>query len=408
MALCMASANARAQAVTRATSDEQSRSWKRWLSFIKSIDLQDDPFLRKFNRQHRILLMSAFAHSVRTAEYSKRRISQVAEGTVRSTVDHVSQTYRNHQFEDPRLDANNKPSLLLQRQYAGYKSQDPPPQHQKALPALILIQLLKNRTTERSIAIAQLCIGAFFFAMRSCEYLSVSGPARKTKRLRIRNLRFFRNKKRLKSNDPTISLADYVTITFEDQKNDQKNDSITHHRSDDKTLCPVRMWASIVKRILSYKNTNIDTHVNAVQLNNKLHFITGTEVKLALRAAATVVGETKLGFKPTDIGTHSLRSGAAMAMYLSNIPVYTIMLLGRWSSDAFLLYIRKQVQEFSQNVSKRMIRHTDFAHVPDFDPTVTTDDPRVRNHRHNAQTRLNMGQATVQVHPTMPSFSLFT
>eukprot|EP00978_Attheya_sp_CCMP212_P021308 scaffold62029_cov65-Attheya_sp.AAC.1 len=43
-----------------------------------------------------------------------------------------------------------------------------------------------------------------------------------------------------------------------------------------------------------------------------------------------------------DIGTHSIRSAAAMAMYLAGVPVFTIMLIGRWSRDAFLHYIRRQ------------------------------------------------------------------
>jgi hypothetical protein len=30
-----------------------------------------------------------------------------------------------------------------------------------------------------------------------------------------------------------------------------------------------------------------------------------------------------------------------MVMYLAGVPVFTIMLLGFWSSDAFLWYIRK-------------------------------------------------------------------
>jgi len=50
-----------------------------------------------------------------------------------------------------------------------------------------------------------------------------------------------------------------------------------------------------------------------------------------------------------------------MAMYLAGIPVFTIMLLGRWSSDAFLPYIRKEVQEFSNSVSSKMIISENFS-----------------------------------------------
>jgi hypothetical protein len=36
------------------------------------------------------------------------------------------------------------------------------------------------------------------------------------------------------------------------------------------------------------------------------------------------------------------------------------MILGRWSSDAFLHYIRKQVQEFSKGISQKMISNERF------------------------------------------------
>ena len=62
----------------------------------------------------------------------------------------------------------------------------------------------------------------------------------------------------------------------------------------------------------------------------------------ALRAAAKAIEEDTLGFKISEIGTHSLRSGAAMTMTLDQIPVYVIIMIDRWSSDAFLItYIQK-------------------------------------------------------------------
>jgi hypothetical protein len=80
--------------------------------------------------------------------------------------------------------------------------------------------------------------------------------------------------------------------------------------------------------------------------------------------AAASIGPDELGFTPDQIGLLSARSGAAMAMYLVGVPVFTIMLLGQWSSDAFLLYIRKQVKEFSSRVSSKMIRHEKFFTIP--------------------------------------------
>jgi len=57
-----------------------------------------------------------------------------------------------------------------------------------------------------------------------------------------------------------------------------------------------------------------------------------------------------------------------MAMHLDGVPTYSIMLIGRWASDAFMGYIRRQVMEFAQNISTRMIIHQDFFSIPDFDP----------------------------------------
>ena len=126
----------------------------------------------------------------------------------------------------------------------------------------------------------------------------------------------------------------------------------------------------------------------------------------SLRAAVEAIGEDKLGFKSSEIGTHSLRSGAAMAMFLDQVAVYVIMMIGRWSSDAFLKYIRKQVEQFSHNVARRMIKNLFYRHTPDFEPRVSHLDPRQRNHPDNAETRKNVGGKSSR-RMTLPPFSQF-
>ena len=169
-------------------------------------------------------------------------------------------------------------------------------------------------------------------------------------------------------------------------------ETVSQFRTGQQNLCPVRAAAAIVSVLDSRKDTNGDTTINCfVTESNRLAHVSSLEVRRALRAAATVMGEESLGFKPTEIGTHSIRSGAAMAMHLAEVPVYTIMIIGRWSSDAFLRYIRKQVAQFSQNIASRMITTQHFIHVPDLQ-RVDPLDPRTRNHPQNTQTRSNIGQ----------------
>jgi hypothetical protein len=91
-----------------------------------------------------------------------------------------------------------------------------------------------------------------------------------------------------------------------------------------------------------------------------------------------------------------------MAMYLAGVPTFTIMLIGRWSSDAFLCYIRHQVQEFSAGVSSKMLLTDKFFAVSG----ITPEDPRVSGNSNNfSGWGLNIG-LTAQNRVMAPAFSL--
>ena len=188
--------------------------------------------------------------------------------------------------------------------------------------------------------------------MHSCEYLLVpQAEKRRTDILRLRNIRFLEDGIVLDHSNPQCEFAESVAITFEFQEKDERNDTVTQKATDNAFLSPVKIWYEIVKRIRSYKGADDNTPVAEVWRNGRIQHITSEEMVIYLRAAVEAIGEEKFGFKSTEVGTHSLRSGAAMAMFLDQIPVYTMMMIGLWSSDAFLKYIRKQVKQFSHNVA---------------------------------------------------------
>jgi hypothetical protein len=111
----------------------------------------------------------------------------------------------------------------------------------------------------------------------------------------------------------------------------------------------------------SYPNYSKETTVSTYRhSDNSIHLFSGKELLSRIHLAARSIGDEDLGFSPSKLGLHSARSGAAMAMYLGGDPVFTIMLLGTWSSEAFLRHIRKQVQEFSKGVSQRMTTNENF------------------------------------------------
>ena len=47
-----------------------------------------------------------------------------------------------------------------------------------------------------------------------------------------------------------------------------------------------------------------------------------------------------------------------------------IMMIGRWSSNAFLWYSQKQVEQFSQNLLEKMIKHQFYCYIPEVNPTI--------------------------------------
>ena len=92
-------------------------------------------------------------------------------------------------------------------------------------------------------AVADLIVGVFFFAIRSCEYCTVKSSEHRTRRLCLCNIRFFRGQIEL-SHHADLSLADSVAITFEFQKNDVKWDTVTMSSLGDNILCPVKALPS--------------------------------------------------------------------------------------------------------------------------------------------------------------------
>jgi hypothetical protein len=136
-------------------------------------------------------------------------------------LDGVAQAYKLADRADPRLDADGKLAFLLQRQLRGHKSVDPGEKTQVAITSSVLRKFHQLALSAFNKALCELFIGAFFFAMRSCEYLKVQGP-RKTKLLELRNIRFFQATSIIPHSSPSLSLADCVSITFEMQKRDTK------------------------------------------------------------------------------------------------------------------------------------------------------------------------------------------
>ena len=123
--------------------------------------------------------------------------------------------------------------------------------------------------------------------------------------------------------------------------------------------------------------------MNTVLLGETRHYISSAE--MLSHICHTVDNMKGLGFSGKDVSTHSIRSSLATALYLARRPVSTIILFGRWCSDVFLLYIRRQVQEFSTGVSADTIPHESFFTIPVMEEADRLDQ-RSRNNQSFANT----------------------
>jgi hypothetical protein len=254
-----------------------------------------------------------------------------------------------------------------------------------------------------AVATTQLIVAAFFF-MRSCEYLSVPGEQH-TKLLCMRNVRLFLGRCKLSHDNPPISLAYMFSILYEYQKRDERKETVTQNRTGDLLLCPVRILATVFHRVRSYPILNEDTAVNTFHFEGKTTKIQGSTALMHLRAEVRAIGQDKLGFGPEDVGLHSIHNRATMTMYIWAVPVFTIMSIGRWSSDALLHYIRRQVQEFSTDVSSQMVQQPSLFTI--LDAQTAMEDPCLPNHSQNLSFRYQYGYVS-QSALVPPHFALFT
>jgi hypothetical protein len=236
-----------------------------------------------------------------------------------------------------------------------------------------------------TIAHSHLLIAVFFFACRSCEYSKVAVRGR-TRLLTVDNINFYSPSHQLCQHDDVTSIlsAEYVSVTFVNQKNNKKNEIRTQQRTGDNILCPVLAWANTILRIRTYPTTVGTSTVNSFHdplapPGARLRYITQQATNTLLRLTCTSKPPLFFGYTPSNIGSHSIRSGAAMSLFLANEPVHKIMILGRWSSDAFLAYIRPQVQEWTSGMSTNMTKVEDFHIARQPVPPSSTD----HNSRHH-------------------------
>ena len=215
--------------------------------------------------------------------------------------------------------------------------------------------------TDADAVIADLTCGALFYGMRSCEYLDTSGKeSKKTKRLEVRDVRFFTKDwalvahKNLETQGHTV---EHMLVKYRTQKNGEKDETIMNRRNG-LDLDPVVIWMRIIKRLVKNPKTKPTTYINTVYVRgtDKSFRVTSTMVINMLRNTVTIMGSERLGIPIKSIGTHSIRTSFAMMLNLNKKSDSFIMKQGRWKSSSFLKYIRNYVSAYGGDASSIIAR----------------------------------------------------
>ena len=78
--------------------------------------------------------------------------------------------------------------------------------------------------------------------------------------------------------------------------------------------------------------------------------------------------------------------------------------MGRWTSDAFMHYMRKQVLSLSHGISSRMLAFEQFYMVPDFVHTAADGDSRSRSNTNLGSLRVSLAHTRICVEASNPIF----
>lgn len=212
-----------------------------------------------------------------------------------------------------------------------------------------------------------MCIIAFFFLLRVGEYTyKPASTSTRTRPFTVADVTLWHNTTALPHATPQhilVAQTTAATMSIRNQKNGRKHQPV-HVEAIHTDACPVRALIRRIKHIHTNARNhdyNISTYFRTQRARPRA--LEATDINRAVRRAVTALGLHRNGLHKTDVSSHSLRAGGAMAMYLNDVPATTIQKLGRWKSDAFLFYIHEQIAAFSTDVAQKMSQPIQFRNV---------------------------------------------
>ena len=278
--------------------------------------------------------------------------------SVEDAIRFVGQKFSSLGAADPRLDAAGKQDFRLRRMYSAWKKVDDPPTRVEPVPMIILLRSdeMLDHTNERDNATLDCIWIAFYFLLRPGEYIYSTSDSQTPFRLcdiefKLGGRHFF--DAHLATTLQLLS-ADFVSLTFTNQKNGVKGEKLAHMSNGNPRSCPVRATLRRVAHLNS-NNAPPTTPLYCYYSAGRQRRVTSAMITSILRAPALSI-PGYAGVQPDNIATRSLRSSGAMALLLGGIDPDRIRILGRWRSDAMYRYLHSHALPLIRDNSRLMFR----------------------------------------------------
>ncbi|HEY9815756.1 MAG TPA: hypothetical protein V6D20_08150 [Candidatus Obscuribacterales bacterium] len=242
---------------------------------------------------------------------------------------------------------------------------------QLAVPVTLPEHLLNSaranpRLGAKQKATADLVNIAFYYLLRVGEYAYTTNPKkRRTTPFQTRNVTFWNAQGHIIPNNsplPSLLTATEATLTITNQKNGIKGQTIHQHCTLD-INSPVKSLARRVHHILSNGGHPTSYIFDYYTRPGSRSYINQKDINTAVKDAAVSIGLTNFGYTTSDVSSHSLRAGGAMAMHLNGISPEIIQKHGRWRSNTFLMYIHEQLSAFTAGLSIKMSNRIPFRSI---------------------------------------------
>lgn len=355
---------ATARRVSRQRTASAHSSWQLWEQFCTSLNLSPYRLARD-----PIPLLQLFAQRYRTGSIAPGRHA-VRSRTVEDALRAVGQAYAGMGAPDPRLNTHGDVDFRLTTLFQSWKKDDAPPVRVKPLPLSVVARVWAHAQLEScrmaAQAAADCLVLGFYFLLRPGEYLGAPKHPTGGPLFRLRDVQLWIGSRSLDTLTCPLSellAATFVCLTFREQKNGVRNETIGHGRSGHPHLCPV---LSVAARVATLRQSaaTADTPLNAFResASSPFRYVAATDLTRRIRAALLLHPDP--AYTVADVSVRSTRAGGAMALLCAGIDSDRIRLVGRWRSDEMYRYLHVQAQPVMTGLSAAMLRGGSFRLTP--------------------------------------------